>query len=134
MGYSAYSYAVFGIKTARSNMKKTFKARACTHKIADGMKFCPECGKPAFFEELDDILEAMNNGELSYYYSDYNRDTDVVLGFCVGRTSYSDNTEAVECSPPTPRMALEIVEFCKEHNLPYTERDIKMYVLTHHSY
>lgn len=134
MGYRAYSNTLFGVKVARSNMKQKVKVRACRHKVADGMKFCPECGKPAFIEEEDDVLESMKDKGLSYYYSDYNRDNDIVLGFCVGRTSYSDNTEAVECKPPTPSMAAEILAFCKEHNLPYTEKHIKMYVLTNHSY
>lgn len=134
MGYSAYSYAVFGVKTARSNMKQTVKVRACHHKIADGMKFCPECGKPAFVEEQENILDSMEDKGLSYFYSDYSGNADVVLGFCVGRTSYSDNNEPVACKAPTPGMAVEILEFCKEHNLPYTEKDLKMYVMTSHSY
>lgn len=132
MSYDAYSYAVFGIKTSRKNMKKNIKVRACRHTIADGMKFCPECGKPAFIEEEDDILESMKDKGLSYFYSDYNRDTEVVLGFCVGSTSYGKDT--VECKPPTPGMAAEILEFCKVNNLPYTEKNLKMYVMTYHSY
>lgn len=134
MGYSASSYAVFGIKTARSNMKQSVKVRACRHTIAEGMKFCPECGKPAFVEQEEDILESMKDKGLTYFYADYNRNNDVVLGFCVGRTSYSDENEPVECKPTTPGMAAEILEFCKVHNLPYTEKHIKMYVLTSHSY
>lgn len=134
MGYDAYSYAVFGVKTARSNIKQKVKVRACHHAIADGMKFCPECGKHAFVEKEENILDGMDDKKLSYFYSDYNGNADVVLGFCVGRTSYRNNTEPVECYPPTPRMAVEILEFCKEHNLPYTEKNLKMYVLTEHSY
>lgn len=134
MGYDAYSYAVFGVKVPRSVVKQPVKVRACKHDIQDGMKFCPECGKPAYKEEIQDILDSMESNKLSYFYSDYEGKGDVVIGFCVGKTGYDTNTEPVECNPPTPGMAVEILEFFKLHNISYTEQHIKMYVMTYHSY
>lgn len=134
MGYSAYSYAVFGVRVPRSQIKKPVNVRSCVHDVQHGMNFCPECGKPVYTQKTQDILESMDSKNLSYFYSDYEGNGDVVIGFCVGKTDYDNNTEPVECKVPTPGMALELVEFFKEHNLPYTEKHIKMYVMTYHSY
>lgn len=134
MGYNATSYAVFGIKTARKNMKQLVNVRTCSHNVSEGMKFCPECGEPVYTQEKHDILDSMEEKGLSYFYSNYEGNGDIVLGFCVGKTSYSDNTKPIACKPPSPDMAVEILDFCKAHNLPYTEQNLKMYVMTHHSY
>lgn len=133
MGYSIYTYVVFGIKTPRSNMKQTVKVRSCNHNVTEDMNFCPQCGKPVFFEETDEVLESMNSFDLSYFYCDYQRDTEVVLGFCLNKTSSSDDVPVV-CGEPTSKMTVEILDFCKKHNLPYTENDILTYVVTYHSY
>lgn len=133
MGHSIYSYVVFGIKTPRSNMKQLLKIRSCTHNVTEDMNFCPDCGKPIFVENVEEILEAMSVSDLSYFYCDYQYDTEVILGFCLSKTSSSYDVPVV-CLEPTSRMTLEILDFCKKHNLPHTENDILTYVVTYHSY
>lgn len=133
MGYSVYSYVVFGIKTPRSNIKQSVKVRSCNHNVTEDMNFCPQCGKPVFVEQVEEILEGMNQFDLSYFYCDYQRDTEVILGFCLNKSS-SYNDSPVICGQPTPSMTLEILDFCKKYHLPYTEHDICTYVVTYHSY
>jgi hypothetical protein len=134
MSYSAYSYVVFGVLVPRDTIKHTIRIRGCEHTIEPKMNFCPECGKPAYKEKVQNILNPMEDNKLSYFYSDYEGESHIVIGFCVGKTDYNTNTEPVACKVPTPNMILELIEFFKEHNLPYKEKDIKMYVITYHSY
>ncbi len=132
MGYSAYSYLVFGIKTNLNSVKKTSKERACSHDVQSNMKFCPECGKPTFTEKTVSILDSMEKNILSYFYSDPENKSDIILGFQLGGTDYKNDIS--EVMPITPNMIEEIMQFCKENNLPYKENQCKTYVMTYHSY
>lgn len=134
MGYSAYSYAVFGVKTNLSSVKKTTQKRSCNHNINTSMKFCPECGKPTFSEKTVTLLDSMEDNKLSYFYSDYESKEDIVLGFRLAATSYNTNCTPIEIKSPTPSMIEEIMQFCKDNDLPFQEKDCKMYVMTYHSY
>ena len=98
------------------------------------MKFCPECGKPAFNETKEVLLEPMEKDQLSYFYSDHASE-NIILGFLIGDTFEYDNEEFVELKfPTTQNMVDEIMKFCKENDLPYTEKNCKYYVFTYHSY
>jgi hypothetical protein len=134
MGYSAYSYAVFGVKTDISSVNQTNQKRSCNHDVKPNMKFCPECGKPTFVEKTVFLLDSMEDKKLSYFYSDPESKDNIVLGFRLAATSYNTNCTPIEIPNPTPVMIEEIMQFCKENNLPFKEKDCKMYVMTYHSY
>lgn len=134
MSYSAYSYVVYGVKVPRFSIKQSVKIRGCHHEIEDSMKFCPECGKPSYIEKKQDILDSMEDKKLSYFYSDYEGKDDVVIGFCLAKTSYNTNTMPIECDTPTPDMSDELNTFLKQYDFPYTEKNFKTYVMTYHSY
>ncbi len=131
MGYSAYSYVVFGVKTSIESIKKTTKQRSCGHDVQSHMKFCPECGEPNTTEKTVYLLDySMEKEGLSYFYSDPNNRQEIVIGFQLG---FSDQ-DFSEVSSIKSYMDKEIIQFCKDNNLPFTEKHCKTYVMTYHSY
>ena len=134
MSYQAYSHLIFGIKTPRSTVNQSDAIRGCNHPITPSMKFCPECGASAYIQKQSRILESFEYNKLSYFFSDHEGDDDIVIGFSLGKTDYDTMSTPVACKNPTPEMTEKILEFIKENNLNYSEQNIKMYVMTYHSY
>lgn len=83
---------------------------------------------------IQSSLQAQKEHELSYFYSDYEESTDVIVGFLLGKTDYNTYTEAVVCDAPTISMAQEIIEFCKDNSIDCDNEDLNMYTMTYHSY
>jgi hypothetical protein len=133
MSYSASSYAVFGIKTSINNINQIVKTRGCKHQMVGNANFCSQCGKPSYIEKEGRIIEPMEAKQLSYFYSFHEQKNDIVIGFHLAETD-SDSHIPMEIKSPTTEMIKEILDFCKMYSLSYTEKDIKMYVLTYHSY
>ena len=136
MGYSAYSYCVFGIKMSLESVQKSVKERVCHHDIPDNAKFCPTCGKPAYEEYQENVIDPFEIYKLSYFFSsyDFREKNGIVLGFCIAKTGYSTDCDFIECITPTNDMIKIVMDFCKEYNLPYNEKDCKTYIMTYHSY
>lgn len=132
MSYSAYSHVIFGIKTNIDSVKQNSMQRTCDHDVQSNMNFCPECGKPTFTEKTVSLLDSMEENGLSYFYSDPSNKDDIIIGFQLGVTDY--NKDIAEVKPATTNMTEEIMQFCKDNNLSYTENHCKMYVITYHSY
>lgn len=134
MSYQAYSHLIFGFKAPRSTVNQSDAVRGCNHSITQGMKFCPECGASVYIQKQSRILNSFKYDKLSYFFSDHEGNEDIVIGFSLGKTDYNTMSTPVSCKSPTPEMKDEILQFITEHNLNYSEKHIKMYVMTYHSY
>ena len=137
MGYQAYNEAVYGKKTTRSTISIKTKERGCNHKLPDRVvKFCPECGKPAYKKTIQLMLDNANPdpGELGYFYSDPedgNLDSEIILGF---NMLINKNEVYNEIQTPTLEQKAELIQFMTEKGIEFKEEDLKLYSFTYHSY
>ena len=136
MGYEAYSYVVYGKLVDITSIKITKQKRNCNHIISLTNKFCPECGKPTYVDQETVLLDCMAAKGLSYYYSHSENKEEVILGFILGRDSYSnrDNSPFVEVKEPSPGMNEEIKDFCEAARIDFKSDDCKTWAFTYHSY
>lgn len=135
MGYSAYSYTVYGKIVNKSDITELYQVRGCKHNVDTSSKFCPECGKPMFkIEEREKGLFDEDNkpGTIGKYYSDYASDTFIV-GFCLAHTSYNSDV-FMPVQPVTDKMKQDLIDFFTENEIEYQESDFKVYTYTYHSY
>ena len=70
MGYSAYAVAVIGIRYApgviKAKLLKKEKKRTCEHPLKGDVKFCPECGAPAYTTfpvPIDEYVDGEGDGD-----------------------------------------------------------------------
>lgn len=139
MGYSAYSYVVYGIRVKHSDLTFEEVERGCSHPETKS-KFCGECGKPMFvhteYSLIPALEEQQHQGMLSIYYSDHERFTrpnhEAILGYCLGRTSYERDCSIVRNI--SDEMTKNIFDFCKEHRIACDTKDLHTFVMTYHSY
>ena len=134
MGYDAYSYAAFGVKTSEDAITKIVTKRACNHTILAGSKFCHECGRPANTEKREVLLNAMKDKVISYFPTDSGCSGDIVVGFKLARADENNNPVAIKFPSTQDDLKEQLLTFFKEHELPFTEKDIQLYILTYHSY
>jgi hypothetical protein len=139
MGYSAYSHAIYGITVNRSKLEKTERTRGCDHDTDTTKNFCSECGEPVWVEETCSVLDTIEDsrkGKLSYFTEsgDHSRNPnyEYMIGFELASTNYDKNR--VEMDQPTEKMKQEILKFIKDNKLNLTEKDIKIFIYTYHSY
>lgn len=139
MGYSAYSYVIYGIEVKRSDLTSDGVKRGCSHPETSS-KFCGECGKPMFVHVEKSLIPALvdqqDSKNLSLYYPDHEAFTrpneKAILGYCLGRTSYDHDTSVI--GNITPEMTKEIFNFCKENHIACDTKDLHTFVMTYHSY
>lgn len=131
MGLDVYAYAVYGTIVDKSALTKVVNTRGCRHDIGNvAGNFCTECGAKTWVETEEELLESMEGGQLSYFYSDY-EDDEVVLGFKLASVSDYDYKEIRQ---PTVKMIEEISQFCANHNIVFDSEEFKTYMLMYYSY
>ncbi len=76
MGATYYTYAVLGVEIDPARLTMQHQVRGCNHPLPPCVpqKFCPECGKPTWREEQQDIPA-------------YDRDRDKLAGLDVATTT-----------------------------------------------
>jgi len=89
MGYDVHAVTFFGVKLDIKDFEQTKKKRGCKHKIDKDVKFCSQCGKPAYIKDTfipDELDEGRYKGVDVIRPNDSN---DIYLGVLVGRTNYN---------------------------------------------
>lgn len=135
MGLDVSTYVVFGQTMDKSFVKSNHKERGCKHETDLDKKFCAECGKPVWIEQDEDLLESMDSGKLSYFYTDYHSNK-IVIGFVLNksRSHRSCDPDFLEVIEPTKKMFEELVKFFETNNIPYDVADFKVYAFSNFSY
>ena len=138
MGYQAYNKAVYGKKVTRANISKTRNKRCCAHSLPnEEIKFCPECGKPAYKKVNEFILDESdpNPGILGYFYSDPDDTEDLDSEMILGFNLVNNNDEVFnEIQMPTLEQKAELIQFMTENGIEFKEDDLKLYSFIYHSY
>lgn len=134
MGYSAYSYAVFGLKVSKNDITKETQVRNCNHNVDLQAKFCSECGKPIYQIKKERIVDhGYSPNEIGYFVSDPGNDNTGILGFVLAKTDYNSTTY-LKIPLPTLEMIEQLKEFLHEHSIEYNEEELNSYLYTYHSY
>lgn len=137
MGLDISSYVVYGKITPKEVLTQHHKARACNHEIDESKKFCSECGQPVWVQNENTLLDSLEDNCLSYFYSDYSNQKEVIVGFQLGETdSHRNNNETTfyQIKKPTPQMTQELIAFFSQRGIVTTDTDFAMHVFQHYSY
>jgi hypothetical protein len=93
MSVSFSASAVIGVRVAKEKLFTRVRVPGCSHANAEGVKFCPECGKPAWRDRSEEItgydsdretLRALSAGlaDLSVEIEHCEDNTHFIIGHC----------------------------------------------------
>ena len=136
MGLDVYSNVVYGKVVSKDFFTHRQMIRGCEHKVDESKSFCQECGKQVWIETQDVLLDSQEDDGLSYFYSDYENQSQVILGFRLGKTGSHRNNDATffKIKNVTPQMTQELITFFSERGIAATEKDFATHVFQYYSY
>lgn len=137
MGLDVYAKVVFGKIVDRNSIIQTQKIRTCSHQTNKNNKFCPECGQPMWTEKQSIMLDCNEKDQLSYFYTDYENQEQVVVGFILGETSSHRNNNLqpfFKVENVTAQMKQELIDFFAQQETTLNEDDFEIYVFNYFSY
>jgi hypothetical protein len=137
MGLDVYSNVVYGKVISKEVLTQRQMVRACDHQIDESKKFCPECGKPVWVETENVMLDPQESNGLSYFYSDYENQNQVIVGFRLGETgSHRNNNDTTffKLKNQTPQMTQELIAFFSQRGITTTDKDFAMHLFQYYSY
>ena len=136
MGTDVYAYTVFGKIINKNDLIKISTIRGCNHDIDTEKKFCSDCGKPVWVEKsTKSLIDSMESNGLSYFYADYEKQEEIILGFQLAKScgSYSGKQYNIVLLP-TPEMSSLLEIFCQANNINFSPQDFKIYTFNYFSY
>lgn len=137
MGLDVYSNVVYGKVIPKEVLTQRQRVRGCNHEVDESKKFCPECGKPVWIETEDFMLDSQEDNGLSYFYSDPENQTSVIVGFRLGRTDShrsGGSCEFFKVKSITSQMTQELIAFFSQRGIITTNKDFAMHVFQYYSY
>lgn len=129
MGYQIDVNLVYGVQLDKNALEIVDVERGCSHGVSNNgqvMKFCSQCGKPAFVEVRKEILIPSMLDKFKRHYDD----DSFILGVSLGSIeSHDDKPNTVR--KVTEEEELELKEFLDFYKLKQTP---DVWLVLRHSY
>lgn len=111
---SVYVFAslVIGYRFDRSDLVRMVTKPGCKHKIPNGSRFCPECGKPTAVPEEEELVPLWDNkcGDYNIQHGNYDMGDWVGDYYVIGdkvKGTWTDTDKVPESHKESLRQALE---------------------------
>lgn len=134
MGYSAYSKVVFGLIVSKDDITVETNVRSCSHDTDLNANFCSVCGQAVYETEETMLVEyGYDPNQIAYFVSSHDSDEEGILGFVIAQTEDQDTSYHV-IPQPSEKMISELKKFLNEHEIEFSDNELKSYLYTEHSY